>query len=402
MKGTRTRAARRRRSFRDPTARYVGSDVLSQALAELDDAQRDLLLLRLQGAPTAQVARRLDTPPSNVEAVVADALETLRTSGYAGSLLEEMRWEHGPLRSEVVRAHSSEVVVLQRCIGPECEAIVTQAATGRTRLYCSSACRQKAYRRRRSGKEAPSLPARPKLRRRFTIRDPWADVPELPAPFAALQHPVFRQHIVPRLAAWSRGISPSLMEARVLGARPGSRGMAWSLVSSELANHGSSVSDSYRMWIDGSHRARAISLSSVGSLRSVALRGRWRTLAVRGEGSRGRFGQQALSLSSMAPYAARHGAARTLTSPMFLGITAMRGHARQPDRGLRVWIPLPSRLTGTAWPLPRGDRPDWPQSTPVGWQRGRMQARAWGRKDMDGHQKASMRKRSGRKGRRSG
>ncbi|PBC84299.1 MULTISPECIES: sigma factor-like helix-turn-helix DNA-binding protein [unclassified Streptomyces] len=398
----RTRAARRRRSFRDPTARYVGSDVLSQALAELDDAQRDLLLLRLQGAPTAQVARRLDTPPSNVEAVVADALETLRTSGYAGSLLEEMRWEHGPLRSEVVRDHSSEVVVLQRCIWPECEAIVAQPATGRTRLYCSSACRQKAYRRRRSGKEAPSLPAPPKVRRRFTIRDPWADVPELPAPFAALQHPVFRQHIVPRLAAWSRGISPSPLGARVLGSRPGSRGMAWSLVLPALATHGSPIGDSYRMLIDGSHRARAISPSFVGSLHSVAVRGRWRTQAVLGENSWGSFGQQALPLSSMAPFAARHGAARTLTSPMLLGIPAIRGHARQPDRGLRGWIPPPSRPTGTAWALPRGDRLHWPQSKPVGWQRGRTQSRAWGRKHMGGHQKASMRRRSGRKGRRSG
>ncbi|OCC09128.1 sigma factor-like helix-turn-helix DNA-binding protein [Streptomyces sp. PTY087I2] len=398
----RTRAARRRRSFRDPTARYVGSDVLSQALAELDDAQRDLLLLRLQGAPTTQVARRLDTPPSNVEAVVADALETLRTSGYAGSLLEEMRWEHGPLRSEVVRAHSSEVVVLQRCIGPECEAIVTQPATGRTRLYCSSACRQKAYRRRRSGKEAPPLPAPPKIRRRFTIRDPWADVPELPAPFAALQHPAFRQHIVPRLAAWSRGTSPSLVGARVLGVRPGSLGMAWSLISSELANPGSSVGDSYRMLIDGSHRARAISLSSVGSLRSVAFQGRWRALAVRGENSWGRFGQQALSLSSMTSYAARDGAARTLTSPMLLGIPAMRGHARQPDRGLRGWIPLPSRPTGTDWSSPRGDRPDWPQSKLADWQRDRKRARAWGKKDTEGHQRAPVGKRPERKGRRSG
>ncbi|MER8032038.1 sigma factor-like helix-turn-helix DNA-binding protein [Streptomyces bauhiniae] len=394
----RTRAARRRRSFRDPTARYVGNDVLSQALLELDDAQRDLLLLRLQGAPTAQVARRLDTPRGNVEAVVAAALETLRTSGYASSLLEEMRWEHGPLRSEVVRAHSSEVVVLQRCTWTECEAIVTQPPTGRPRLYCSNACRQKAYRIRRSGREAPAVFAAQRALRRFTIRDPWADVPELPKPFAALEHPEFRRHIVPRLAAWSRGIDTSPTGARVPRSRPGSLGMAWRLFSSLLAAHGAPMGSSNRLSIDGSRLA--VSPSAVKSWCRAAVLGRWYTQVDLEADAWGRSGLQDLPLSPMDPSVVRPDAARTLTSPMFLGIPATHDRARPPRHGNRGGIPLPLKPTRTSWSMPRVDRPHWPLPEPVDQRRGRTQMRMWGIGGVAGSRKGSVRNRSGRNGRR--
>lgn len=132
---------------RDPVGRRVGEDLLGRALRSvLSDAQRRLLLDYLHGAPPKQLASQLGVTVDQLQALVAALLAKLRDSPtYGEQLMRELR-SGFPQRSPIVWEGVKEVPV-HRCERAGCtERPFVQKPTGRPRRWCSSRCRQAAYR----------------------------------------------------------------------------------------------------------------------------------------------------------------------------------------------------------------------------------------------------------------
>ncbi|GAA0426564.1 hypothetical protein GCM10010357_55160 [Streptomyces luteireticuli] len=134
----------------DPVGRYAGEDVLGRELRRLlKPSQRELLLAALGGVPLAELARRNGVYKDEVAQVLSHILERLRTSEHADQLLQELRDRHGPRHSPEVWRYAEKLSV-HRCARIGCNAQpFPQAATGRTRLYCSDRCRVAAHRERK-------------------------------------------------------------------------------------------------------------------------------------------------------------------------------------------------------------------------------------------------------------
>jgi hypothetical protein len=140
---------------RDPVSRRIGEDVLGRALRMvLRDSERRLLLDYLHGAPPGQLARQLGRTVEEVEDLVRRLLIRLGNSEFGPQLREELMSRTGPQHSALVWEGVKEVPV-HRCQRAGCTTPpFVQMARGRTRKYCSDACRQAAYRSARAERPA--------------------------------------------------------------------------------------------------------------------------------------------------------------------------------------------------------------------------------------------------------
>ncbi len=140
----------------DPVGRYVGEDVLGRALRRhLAPAERTILLHYLGQAPPEQLARRHGLSVDRLTTLISHLLERLRTSELAPLLRTELHGAGPRFSPEVWRA-VKDVVPVHRCALAGCTAPpFVQKAVGHPRLYCSSSCRQAAYRRRRNAPPPP-------------------------------------------------------------------------------------------------------------------------------------------------------------------------------------------------------------------------------------------------------
>ncbi|MFC8285731.1 sigma-70 RNA polymerase sigma factor region 4 domain-containing protein [Streptomyces cyaneofuscatus] len=172
----------------DRVGRNIGDDILGRALRKvLEPPHRRLLLDYLHGAPPEQMAAQLGISLDSLQRLVGRLLAKLRDSEYGSQLHEELHSRFGPRHSSVVWEAAKDVPV-HRCERTGCTAPpFTQKPTGRPRRYCSSACRQAAYRgvRRAGPRPASRLGSalgRPLVRREYRLMT-YADAPaEFPEP----------------------------------------------------------------------------------------------------------------------------------------------------------------------------------------------------------------------------
>lgn len=166
----------------DPVSRRVGEDVLGRALRELcSDAERRLLLRYLHGAPPQQLARDIGLGLGTFEMLVGGLLNKIGTSKYADALRQEL--SSAPRHSSEVWAGAAEVPA-HRCERTGCVAQpFAQRPMGRPRRFCSSACRQAAYRERlrTADKQAPAE-TKPEGPRPARLTDYSAALPAFPEP----------------------------------------------------------------------------------------------------------------------------------------------------------------------------------------------------------------------------
>jgi hypothetical protein len=140
---------------KDPVSRRIGDDVLGRALRKvLRDSERRLLLDYLHGAPLGQMARQFGWTVEGLQELIRRLLIRLRDSEFGPQLREELMSRTGPQHSALVWEGVKEVPV-HRCQRVGCTAPpFVQKARGRTRKYCSDACKQAAYRSARAERPA--------------------------------------------------------------------------------------------------------------------------------------------------------------------------------------------------------------------------------------------------------
>jgi hypothetical protein len=140
---------------KDPVSRRIGDDVLGRALRKvLRDSERRLLLDYLHGAPLGQMARQFGWTVEDLHELIRRLLIRLRDSEFGPQLREELMSRTGPQHSALVWEGVKEVPV-HRCQRVGCTAPpFVQKARGRTRKYCSDACKQAAHRSARAERSA--------------------------------------------------------------------------------------------------------------------------------------------------------------------------------------------------------------------------------------------------------
>lgn len=140
---------------KDPVSRRIGDDVLGRALRKvLRDSERRLLLDYLHGAPVVQMARQFGWTVEDLQELIRSLLIRLRDSEFGPQLREELLSRTGPQHSALVWEGVKEVPV-HRCQRVGCTTPpFVQKARGRTRKYCSDACKQAAYRSARAEQPA--------------------------------------------------------------------------------------------------------------------------------------------------------------------------------------------------------------------------------------------------------
>ncbi|RPF39249.1 hypothetical protein [Streptomyces sp. TLI_185] len=140
---------------KDPVSRRIGDDVLGRALRKvLRDSERWLLLDYLHGAPLVQMARQFGWTVAGLQELIRSLLIRLRDSEFGPQLREELLGRTGPQHSALVWEGVKEVPV-HRCQRVGCTTPpFVQKARGRTRKYCSDACKQAAYRSARAEQPA--------------------------------------------------------------------------------------------------------------------------------------------------------------------------------------------------------------------------------------------------------
>lgn len=221
---------------RDPVGRHVGDDALGMALADvLTDAERTALLVRLHGAPSDQLARRIGVPEQDLETELGELLAQVRDSPHHDRLRAELESPHGPRYSpEVWRARDR--VAFPTCENPGCGKPLEQKPTGRMKHYCDAKCRQAAYRRREkarhTARETPQQPpAQPGLSRlwyrqslperpyRLTDSTPHPDLNAAPTsrPTSPYAH---RDHIRESMEWWHGGAETPSRDADTPRAKP--------------------------------------------------------------------------------------------------------------------------------------------------------------------------------------
>ncbi|MEU2717969.1 hypothetical protein [Streptomyces sp. NPDC007205] len=199
---------------RDPVGRHVGEDVLGRALRELcSDAERRLLLRYLHGEPPRQLARDLGLGEGIFGMLIAGLLDRVRRSKYASALRQELS---GPRFSAEVWGGAAEVSA-HRCERPGCGAPpFPQRPVGRPRRFCSSACRQAAYRERLRTGAGRRLAAAGRLAgpRPARLTDYSAAPPAFPPPQALPDSGAFRNYLGKSIRRWH---APTAAEDRMPG-----------------------------------------------------------------------------------------------------------------------------------------------------------------------------------------
>lgn len=177
---------KRRRGYgpdRDPVSRHVGEPLLDRALrALLKPGELQLLRWRAHELHADQIARRHGLTASLVENAIAGILHRIGESPHGVALLEDLRSPGGPRFSALLWEGRSKERVVDLCARETCTKRFDQPLTGRTRKFCSNACRQAAYRARRAqqppaqGAHSPQPANTPQGFR------PRQTTPEFPAP----------------------------------------------------------------------------------------------------------------------------------------------------------------------------------------------------------------------------
>lgn len=200
------------------------------------------------GAPPEQLARDLGISLSSLMALVSSVLHRLHESKYAGALRQELA---NPSYSADVWAGASEVPV-HKCEHAGCTSPpFPQKLRGRPRRFCSSACRQAAYRERlcqpaggqRQRTAIGTQPSGPRLSR---LTDYSGVLPDFPQPEPPTPRPWGEFYKTSAPQALERWNAPTAAEPAVAGGKRHSiRTFASGTVSDLLA---------LVLPIDGQHR----------------------------------------------------------------------------------------------------------------------------------------------------
>jgi hypothetical protein len=166
-------------NFRDPTSRHADERWLDRALNELHPCDREILLAYVGGASRTQLSLAITATrevDQRLDMVLGTILQQLRTSSAVEGLREDYAAEHGPRHSLMMRAAMEAQDRVPRCAHCR-KPMLEPTATGRPRRYCGNACKQAAYRIR---KTAPSGSAPPPGENLFPVRDLFAAAWALP------------------------------------------------------------------------------------------------------------------------------------------------------------------------------------------------------------------------------
>lgn len=150
----------RRRDFRDPTADRADISGVSALMDTLSDVEAEVLFyIQVAGLSVPEVARRERLSEVEVFEHHSWALSRVRHPSRWGPMRDENLTDasvsselRGWLR-QVFEEASTSCSRCQRAIYPE---QLLRRSGGRPRRYCSNACKQAAYRKRRRLKPAPS------------------------------------------------------------------------------------------------------------------------------------------------------------------------------------------------------------------------------------------------------
>lgn len=174
---------RRQLGFLDPTGKRGGADVyvrlLRSVLDTLSEREAGVIMHRfglLDGRPRTldEIGRIYGISAARVGSIESTVMSKLRHPSRSDFLRDFLDGEFveipGHVRAELMGALSTEPDPLvhcdrhgwsesgphvPRCVGCPCVLVVHQY--GRLRKYCSDACRQAAYRRRRSSEQGRAV-----------------------------------------------------------------------------------------------------------------------------------------------------------------------------------------------------------------------------------------------------
>lgn len=167
---------KRQRIFRDPTAARADVSPISDVLDTLDEAEATLcLLVVVLDQPLSRVTRLLQMSEKEAEAKLARVTSRLRHPSRSQKMNDELSDGPIPVSAEL-RSWAREIsaALFHQCA--QCEGPFVPSNSprgGRPRRFCSDACRQAAYRKRRAApaetpqqpSPVPRLPGRPKWKK---------------------------------------------------------------------------------------------------------------------------------------------------------------------------------------------------------------------------------------------
>ncbi|MFF0766938.1 helix-turn-helix transcriptional regulator [Streptomyces sp. NPDC003737] len=160
---------RRQHIFRDPTANRATSPIeIKKILGRLTPTEVSVLRMTAEGHSAATVAHALGLSERAVEAQLARARLRLRSSGVRNDV-DKLR------AADVGQARQAAPLLIGHCA--QCHARFELSSPGpmrggRPRRFCSNACRQTAYRKRRAAIEATPqeiLPKPQRVRTRLSV-----------------------------------------------------------------------------------------------------------------------------------------------------------------------------------------------------------------------------------------
>lgn len=156
---------RRRRAFRDPTGARADTSLIGEVLAAVNETEAALfVMVVVLGQPLQQAARLLDLPEEKAEARLSVVTSRLRHPSLSQRVGDEFLDGQAAVSAQL-RSWTREIseALYPRCA--RCDAAFmpsgpSSSRGGRPRRFCSSACRQAAYRKRLAAAETtPEKPA---------------------------------------------------------------------------------------------------------------------------------------------------------------------------------------------------------------------------------------------------
>lgn len=156
---------RRQRVFRDPTVTRADTSLIGEILGSVEETDATLfVMVTVLGQSLQQVARLLKLSEEQAKARLSVVTSRLRHPSRSQRIRDELS-DGQTLVSAQLRGWTRDIsgALFPRCAQCDTPFLPPNAALsrgGRPRRYCSSACRQAAYRRRLAAAEmAPEQPA---------------------------------------------------------------------------------------------------------------------------------------------------------------------------------------------------------------------------------------------------